>query len=149
LTEVRRISFDTARSDANFSALLDEYAAESAIDGLPKPECQVDMYKAMEDSELIHILGSFTDDKLTGFIILICGVLPHYGAVIATTESFFVSPTYRKSGAGLMLLREAERLAKSFDAVALVVTAPSGGRLAEVMPKAGYRESNAVFIRSL
>ena len=149
MTEVRRISYDIAASDINFSAMLDEYAAESVHFGMPKPECQAEVYRAMEESGLIHVLGSFKDGRLTGFVVLMVSVLPHYGVTVATTESFFVTPSYRKSGAGLMLLREAERLAKSLGAVAMLVTAPANGKLDGVLQKTEYVLSSKVFIRGL
>ena len=68
---------------------------------------------------------------------------------LAVVESYFVASKHRKSGAGLALLREAERIASDRGAHALLVSAPHGGRLADVMPRVGYRETNRVFFRSL
>lgn len=31
----------------------------------------------------------------------------------------------------------------------MMVSAPAGGRLAEVLPRSGYRETNRVFLRAL
>jgi GNAT superfamily N-acetyltransferase len=74
-------------------------------------------------------------------------VIPHYGVAIAVTESFFVGKEYRKSGAGLKLLRAAEAHAEG--APGLLVSAPVGGTLAEVLPHLGYRETNRVFFKEL
>ena len=149
MIEIRPLSFAAAHSNPRFAALLEEYAAESAIDGLPKPHCQVEAYQKMEDLGMLHVLGAFRDGELCGFLSMLVTVLPHYGVPVATTESFFVGLEHRKSGAGLMLLRQAQRLAKSLDAVAMIVTAASGRRLAEVLDKTGYVESHRLFFRSL
>ena len=149
MTEIKLVTFKEVSEDPNFQGLLAEYAIESAIEGLPRPNCQIDMYKSMEEMGIIHILGSFKDGVMTGFISLVVTVIPHYGATVATTESYFVGEAYRKDGAGLMLLREAERYAAILGAVGLLVSAPFGGKLAEVMSKTGYTESNLVFFRSL
>ena len=69
--------------------------------------------------------------------------------MVATTESFFVDPDKRQSGAGIKLLRIAEAVAKDLGAVGLLVSAPFGGKLADVMEKVGYTETNRVFFRGL
>jgi GNAT superfamily N-acetyltransferase len=87
---------------------------------------------------------------MVGFLVLLVSVVPHFGVTIATTESFFVARAARKSGAGLMLRNEAERIARGIGAVGLFISAPVGSRLAEVMGKTkGWRETNRVFFRGL
>ena len=147
MTEIRNITFGTAFADPAFEGLLCEYAEESSIAGLPAPKCQVEMYEHMGSLGILHTLGAYTDGVLVGFLTLIVSAPPHYGVLIATTESFFVGAACRKQGGGIKLLREAERLAVSLGAVGFLVSAPVGGRLAEVMPKAGYTETNRVFFR--
>jgi len=149
MTEVYGIRFEDAVSDPNFTALLDEYAEESAISGMPAPNCQTEMYRTLEGLGVFHVLASFKDDEMTGFLSLMVSVLPHYGVPVATTESFFVAKAHRKGGAGLRLLRGGERVAKSLGAVGLLVSTPFGGKLSKIMPRVGYRESNRVFFRSL
>ena len=63
------------------------------------------------------------------------------------SESFFVEMSQRKSGAGLKLLRTAEKFAKDFGAPGIFISAPYGGTLAEVLPMAKYRETNRVFYK--
>jgi GNAT superfamily N-acetyltransferase len=132
----------------NCDALLAEYAAESATEGLPAPEPHRAIYEAMEQSGMFHLIGAFEGDELAGFLVLLVSVNPHYSAVIAVTESYFVASAHRKAGAGLALLHEAEALAAKLGAVGFLVSAPSGGRLAEVLPRMGYRETNRVFFRA-
>ncbi|CAB5162182.1 acetyltransferase domain containing protein [uncultured Caudovirales phage] len=129
--------------------LWDEYALESSINGLPHPNVQIDMYRMLEQQGVIQLIGAFDDTKLIGFVAVLANVLPHYGVIMAITESFFVSKDYRKTGAGLKLLREAERHARSIKAPGLLVSAPFGGRLAEVLPHVGYDETNRVFFKKL
>ncbi len=148
MTDVRVISFDEVETSPDFDILLKGYSEECSIVGLPVPECQADIYRLLETSGVLTILGGFHEDRLVGVVFLLVSRSPHYGVMLATTESFFVSPEYRKTGAGLKLLREAERVAQSQGAVAFLVSAPYGGKLAEVLPKAGYTETNRVFFRS-
>ena len=147
--EVRRIAFDEIEAFQNFAGMVERYADESAIPGMPRPNRQKEMYRQLEQAGLFHLVGAFVGGELVGFVSLLASVLPHYGVMVASTESIFVEPEHRKSGAGKMLLREAERLATSIGAVGLLVSAPSGGRLAAILPRSGYQESNRVFFRRL
>ena len=131
----------------NRHELWDEYASESSIKGLPKPVVQLDMYRKLEEAEVLRLIGAFADGVLIGFVSVLTSVVPHYGVVIAITESFFVAKAYRKSGAGWRLLLEAESYAKEVNSPGLLISAPFGGRLAEVLPKAGYAETNRVFFK--
>ena len=146
---VNPISFADIEHAPTIEALLAEYGAESAIDELRPHAMQPALYRQMESSGALHILGAFKGGELIGLICLIVAVLPHFGKSIATTESFFVRPDYRKTGAGIKLLREAEAMATRLGAVGLFVSAPIGGRLAQVLPCSGYRQTNQVFFRGL
>ena len=98
----------------------------------------------------MQVFGAFVGSCFAGYAILLVTVLPHYSAPVATLESFFVSAMYRHTGAGLKLLRAAEAAARDKGAVGLLVSAPIGGQLAEVMARMrSYRETNRVFFRSL
>ncbi|WP_334157910.1 GNAT family N-acetyltransferase [Oryzomicrobium sp.] len=130
-------------------ALLDEYAQESAIEGLPHPSAQMPFYRQSEAAGVLSCLGAYRGADLIGFLLILAPVLPHYGVRMAAAESFFVAGQARKSGAGLKLLRAAEAHAKTLGAPGLLVSAPSGGRLADVLPGVGYRETNRVFFRAL
>lgn len=132
----------------NSKNLLDEYASESGIDGLPLPTAKGDMYNHMESTGSLHTIGAFLDEVLVGFITILTPILPHYSVLIAVTESFFVTKNNRKNGAGLKLLRTAEKYAKEKGSPGLVVSAPYGGSLAEVMSRIDYKETNRVFFKS-
>ena len=149
MTEIKRTTFREIADHPDFGDLVAEYAEESAMTGLPAPDCQIDMYEKLQDAGAIHVLGAFRQMRLVGLLIVVASVIPHYGVMMATTESFFVRPQDRKSGAGLQLLKEAETLSAELGATGLLVSAPFGGRLAEVLPKKGYAETNRVFFRKL
>lgn len=145
----RKCPFSEVESNPNFEALLAEYAAEAAMGGLPEPGKKLDTYRLIETSGFFHIFCAFDGERLVGFIAVIMPVMPHYGVQIAVAESYFVSKAHRMGGAGLKLLHMAEAFAGEQGSPALLVTAPSGGKLAEVLPRVGYRETNRVFMRRL
>lgn len=148
---VRKISVAEAFSYPEFPALCLEYARESALAGLPDPQEKLSAYQALEasGSDTFCAYGAFLDDRLIGFVVLLTPVLPHYGMTVAVAESLFVGSEYRKSGAGMLLIRQAEKRAKEVRSPGMLFSAPSGGRLAVILPRIGYRETNRVFLKEI
>ncbi len=132
-----------------FPALHQEYAEEAALAGLPDPTEKLDTYRLLESSTVFHVYGAFLGDALAGFVAVLTPVIPHYGVAIAVAESLFVGRAHRKTGAGLWLIRAAERHAREAGSPAILFSAPSGGRLERVLPHLGYRETNKVFMREV
>lgn len=131
-----------------FRALLDEYAAESAIDGLPPPSAKMETYHHLERSGFMHVFSAWAGETLAGFITVLAAPLPHYGKTVAVCESFFVAKEHRCTGAGLKLLRAAETLAEKLGSPGLLVSAPYAGDLFKVLPRVGYVETNRVFFKA-
>lgn len=144
---IRESSITELEGAPNIMGLLDEYALESSIGGLPHPSAKVETYRHLESVGAIRVIGAFLDDILIGFITVLAPVLPHYGVRIAVGESFFVSHKHRKTGAGLKLLRAVEDYVEEIGAYGLLISAPFGGNLAEVLPHIGYAETNRVFFK--
>ncbi len=146
---VRKCTVDEIEAASAFESLLASYAAESAIEGLPPPKAKMELYRRLESAGSIQSFGAFLEDDLIGLLLVLTTILPHYSDFVSVIESFFVSPLQRKTGAGLKLLREAELFAKGIGSKGLLISAPSGGSLADVLEKMdGYRETNRVFFRS-
>lgn len=147
--EIRSITVAEVEQSGAMTKLLAQYASESSSPEFGKVEACFPMYHAMETSGSLHIIGAFSPD-LVGLAVLIVYGLPHYGGYrVCAMESFFVLPEARETGAGLKLLRAAESKACDLDARALMVSAPAGGRLQEVLPRQGYRHSSSIFVRAL
>lgn len=132
----------------NLAALLAEYGEESAIDGLGGQDAQIETYHQMEDIGALFPVGAFDGDALVGFLLMIVSILPHYGKRVASSESFFVTNSARKKGAGLKLLREAERMAQDLGALGLFISAPMGSRLYQVLEAKRYAETNRIFFKA-
>ena len=136
-------------SQPNIQAILEEYALECSIAGLPAPAPSRELYAALESSGAMRVLGAFLGGTMIGFAVLLVTLNPHYGKPLAVTESLFVAGEYRKTGAGVRLLRAVEAVSVEMGAIGLLVSAPIGGRAAEWLPSSGYRETNRVFFRGL
>lgn len=145
---ITKSSISELEDAPNIYALLEEYAEESSIDGLPHPSAKVDIYKKLEENGLLGVFAAYHENSLIGFLIVLCSVLPHYGIHVATTESFFVMKDKRNTGAGLKLLRAAENHSREIGSPGILISAPFGGQLAEVLSRGDdYVLTNQVFFR--
>ena len=133
----------------DFPALADEYAAETLLDGMPPPTARWPSYHALEDAGMLSVFAATEGDALLGFISVLATPLPRYTEPVAMCESFFVAKAYRRTGAGLRLLRAAERKAREIGSRGLIVNAPYSGRLFEVLPRLGYAEAARVFFKRM
>lgn len=133
----------------NIDALLAEYADEASTEALGKAAPQWWLYRRMEETGLLHVLGAFSDGTLIGFITLVVMQRPHYEGLVASYESFFVADAFRSTGAGTGLLRKAEAMAKSMGALGLFVNAGIGSRLERLLDASpAYGNTHRVFFRS-
>lgn len=144
---VSRSTLAEIESSPDLDALLAEYAAESANQAIGPMAPQMNAYRAMEASGLFHAFAAHRNGRLIGFLFLLTPILPHFGKVVGVTESYFVASAQRRGGVGTKLRLAAEEAAQAADAVGMLVSAPSGGRLAQVMPRVGYQETNRTFFK--
>ena len=146
--EIKQVKFNDLCAESAWQSMIEEYSDESRIVGMPYPECQNDMYVSMEQHGAFRCIAAYCDGELAGFCHLLISVLPHYGRVVATTESIFVRSKYRAYGVGLALIRWIERYSKNEEAIALLFSAPKGGRMEQLMPSLGYTNTNVVFFKA-
>lgn len=145
---VRTCDVADVENAPNVAELMAEYARESMTDGLGPAVPQWWLYRRMEGSGLLHTIGAFVGDTLVGFITVVVMQRPHYEALIASYESYFVADSARQSGAGNELLKAAEELARARGAVGLFVNAAVGSRLDAVLEaKRHYRKTHNVFFK--
>lgn len=133
-----------------YPALLAEYDAEARIEGLPPPAAKLATYTDLEQRGLLRVIGAWAESgDLAGFISILAGPMLHYGMSIAVSESFFVAGRHRGSMAGLKLLAAAEAKTYEIGSPGLFVSAPSASRLAQMLPKCGYRETSRVYFKGV
>jgi len=132
-----------------FPALVEEYAAEAAIVGMPHPKAKIESYRAYDASGMLHSFASVDGDALVGFITVLAPILPHYSCPVAVAESFFVAAAHRAGGDGLRLLTAAEKRAQEVGSPGLLVSAPMDGRLFEILPRCGYVECSRIFFKQV
>lgn len=146
---VQRSSMAALWGYENFPQLLDEYADEASVKGLPRPAAKMRAYLDLEASGAIHTIVALRYGQLVGFLTVLAPKLPHYDRTVAVCESYFVTKRHRKTGAGLRLLRAAEDLAREVGSPGMLVSAPTEGALSNVLPRVGYEETNRVFFKRL
>jgi GNAT superfamily N-acetyltransferase len=147
---VKQISYKELDGLPEFKAIAQEYTAESSLDEMPPINPNVDLYIKLNEAGALTTLAAYDDKLVIGYANFIMSPNLHYSTTTAVTESFFVKEDYRKTGAGIFLLKEMERLAKEKGAIAFLVSAPTDSKLSVVMDKnKAYKETNKVFFRSL
>lgn len=139
----------TILDSPNVGDLLGGYAAESANSSLGAYNPNRHAYLAMEQAGILYALCAWEDGKLIGFLVMLATVVPHYSRLAATSESFYVLPEKRSTGAGRELMKEAEKLAGELGCVGLFISAPVDSRLDLVLPRAGYKPTNNVYFKCL
>lgn len=150
-SEIRPITVAEAFDSPAFTALCDEYRAESLrnphmLGALPDR----DGYARMVQAGMLFPLGAFVDGELVGLCAVMVTPVLHFGGKrIATTETLFVAQAHRAGGLGMRLLREAEAVAVKQGAQGLYVSCPDGSRLQQILPRVGYAVTNHAFYREL
>lgn len=148
---IRPCACDDVFNAPNFASLIAEYQAESSRnDDLTGRAPDLEGYKRLEANGVLRAVAAFEGDAVVGFAaLLITPVLHFQGRLIGTVESLFVASDHRAGGTGTALLRGVENLARGLGAAGVYVSAPIGGRLATILPRSGYRETNRTFYRGL
>lgn len=116
---------------------------------MPKYKIHVPTYKALEGAGALKVFAALEGEVVIGFITVLTHIMAHYSAKLSYVESYYVLPEYRRRGAGLALLRMAERHAYEIGSNGLFVSAPYGSKLAQLLPKTGYAETNRTFFRKI
>lgn len=147
---IRKCSVAEIENAPNFAALLEEYALESAIAGIPQPSAKMEMYRLLEKSGGFHAFGAF-EDHLIGFIGVLCAPSQHYGGnKIATCESYFVTKSRRSTGAGIRLRNAAKEFGKANDCSVILTVAKPGSDLdLMLMAKKECEHTNNVYCERL
>jgi GNAT superfamily N-acetyltransferase len=146
---IEACSVDRILSAPEFPGLVEEYARESANDGLPPPQVKIAMYRMYADAGILHVFTAQHGGEIVGFITVVATINPHYGVPLAVSESFFVSASHRKGGTWRKLLQAAEWRARLLGAAGLYVSAPVESALADVLPMVGYRATNIAYFKRL
>jgi hypothetical protein len=147
---IRQCTVTDLLAEPNFSELLNKYADELALEGLPRPKAKIEMYKGLEALGKMHFFAAYLGNLLIGIVNVLMSESPHYGISIAVTESYFVFQEYRKTGAGMLLRREAETDAKKSGSPGIFISAPTSGSLAlSLEASKDYMDTGRTFFKRL
>lgn len=135
MIEIRKSSVDEILGNKDWDAVVEKYAEESSIEGMPRFKVDVPLYKKLESAGMLFAFAAFDDEHLIGFISILITPLPHYSEKNAKVESWFVLKEFRHSGVGLRLRNLAKELAEEKGAVGIIICAPVGGALAKTLHK--------------
>lgn len=134
-------------SAPEFPALVAECAEECKIDGLPEPDVRISTYSTMEATGYLTAFGAYDGLRLVGFLFVLAAPMPHYAAIVAVCESFFVGKADRAGGPGRRLLVCGEEVAREKGSPGLLVSAPVESQIARLLPRAGYEPTSTVYFK--
>lgn len=143
------ISMSEFTASPEVAELLREYEAESNIHGMPPINPDWDAYSRMEQAGSCRLFSACVESKIVGFVMVGIVCHPYYRQLVCSTMSYFVSQKYRKTGAGLRLLEEAETAARSAGCVVMLSASHNGTALEEVLPRRGYSEETKTWFKTL
>lgn len=150
MSEIKQIKVSDFIADPGHLDILQEYAKESANPDMPPVNANMELYGKLEQIGMLKILGAYESGLLIGCTTVLITLNPHYNQTIGTVESFFVKEQHRKSGIGLRLLQEAEKITKESGAVALFLSARVDSDLEKVMSSfKNYKKTNTIFFKKL
>ena len=133
MCKVTLVSMSELINDPMFDDLVEEYRIESSIEGMGHANWNKEIYAQLDKVGIMHLFAAHgSAGNLVGFMVVLLTVVPHYGALTATTESLFVGSRYRDGGAGLLLIKEADRFSKYRRGIGLLVIAPQRCALVKV-----------------
>jgi N-acetylglutamate synthase-like GNAT family acetyltransferase len=100
----------------------------------------------VETEDELH--GKHLVKKITGLLGMLIVAHPFSGEITADELMWYVEPEARKSGAGIKLLWEAERVAKEMDAKKMQVSAPNE-KIGALYKRYGYEQIEVKYLKEL
>ncbi len=165
--EIRDARYSEILRDPNAQALVREYSNECSLPELGEARPQAHIYEALERGGSMQSYGLYEGEHLIGFAVLLFYPLPHYGKLIAATESIFIAAEHRGNGNGEQLLKFIESVARERGCAAVQYSVPVGSRFGRLLdlramqsrlhelrpgkaaPAPRYRMTNRVYMREL
>lgn len=146
--EVKDVPVRAIYSSPEFEQIVREYSEES---GNPDLGCgcpALDFYERMEGSGALRCAAAYEGDRIIGFVIVVTTLYPHFGKLVGTVESIWLSREHRAGGAGIRLIRKAQDMAREMGAVGIYFGARSGSRLAQLYGRL-FTPMNTLFWKKL
>lgn len=109
----------------------------------------VDVFTKMEEQGRLFTLFVMDGEEIAGYSVNILAEHLHSDTLYAQNDAVYVSPAYRRSGAGIRLMKATERAAKEHGAQLLFWHAKQGSRLESVLGRMGYGVLDVIFSKEL
>lgn len=141
---IKKSSFLAIETDPNFYVLEREAVAEAAI--IDGGKFDAVTYQKLDEAGILNSWGAYYNGKLIGFTFIICTVLPKTSVYMTTCDLIFVGKEYRRTGAGLKLIKEARIFGKNKGTKGILFTAKEGGTLDKLLPRLKCEKIQHVYL---
>lgn len=135
-------------AEPHLDMMIAAYEAECANPDMPPVRGRFEYYNELEKVGALFPFGAWICGYFMGFVGVLNPVLPHYSRVVAVTESLFVLTEFRDTGAGVRLMRLAEKKAAELNSPGILVSAPLVGDLDKILPRLGYKPWSVAWYKS-
>lgn len=113
----------------------------------PKPA--VELYRMLEQHDLLIAFGAFIDGYLIGYATAIVGLHMHYSFQYAFHDLLFVRPDLRKGTLGIRLMSLVEKAAKERGAKMIFWHAKPASVMEQLLIKRDYELQDYLFKKEL
>lgn len=109
----------------------------------------VELYRALEDSDSLISIVAFDGDKIIGYSVSFVSANLHYSdLLLCSNDVLFVTKEHRGS-IGLKLMRMTERLAKERGCGMILWHTKPNTPLAEILPRLKYKVQDIVYSKEI
>lgn len=149
MIDVRRCPVIDIIENENLPVIQQEFSDEVATYIKPASPEKLRGYIDMERAGVMQSIGAFCGEKLIGFVAVLAAKVPRCDAPMAVADGLYVARAYRRTGAGVKLIREAEKYARDIGSPCLAFGTPKDGPLATILPRFGYDLTNIMFTKAV
>jgi GNAT superfamily N-acetyltransferase len=147
---IKQVTVEQFFNSNGIDDMLNSYIQESRLESITSSNPQKEMYKALEENNILNVFGAYNKDKIIGFVSTFTSIIPKHGIQSTVIDSIFVEKLYRNSGYGYKLILKAKEVAKERDSKIFQASANIGGKLDNVFKNMkGMEATNVIYTSKL
>jgi N-acetylglutamate synthase-like GNAT family acetyltransferase len=142
---ITRCSWSDIENEPGLVEILAEGTTEA---GLLEGKACKELYRALEQNKVLKVIKCEKEGNLVGLAIIILFTSLHYSVMLAQLDTIYVLKEYRSSGAGLKLLKEAEKIAEEAKVPVLFYNARINSEIETILLyKDDYELTHTIFCK--
>jgi predicted GNAT superfamily acetyltransferase len=103
-------------------------------------------YLALDDLDMLIVLGAYVDEHMVGYSVSVIYRHGHFDEILATNDSLYVDPDYRRGSLGWKLILSTEKSAQECGVSRMLWTAKCNSNL-EILLQKRRAQVSSVFCK--